>query len=34
LNGILETIEEEDSRQLLYRLNLIFGSFTLGVKSQ
>ena len=30
LSGILDTVEEEDSRQLLYRLNLIIGSFMLG----
>ena len=30
LSGILDTVEEEESRQLLYRLNLIIGSFTLN----
>lgn len=30
LSGILDTVEEEDARQLLYRLNLIIGSFTLA----
>ena len=28
LSGVLDTVEEEDSRQLLYRLNVIIGSFT------